>query len=162
VLNSLLRDLPDEWTLRNEGGDSFTPFDVVGHLIHAERTDWIPRARIVLQFGEARPFEAFDRRGGLRENQGVPLGELLDSFAALRSANLQELRGWNLTAADLDRRGRHPALGAVTLAHLLATWASHDLTHLHQIVRSMAYQYREAVGPWRQYLGVMHCEGHGA
>ncbi|MEI9974068.1 MAG: DinB family protein [Ignavibacteriota bacterium] len=156
----LLRDLPDEWTFRNEGADTFTPFDVVGHLIHAERTNWMPRARMVLQSGEAETFEPFDRLGHL-ESESKSLGFVLDEFARLRTDNLRELRGWNLRRDHLIRRGLHPALGAVTLGELLATWAAHDLDHLHQIARTMAYQYRDAVGPWRGYLGVMRCEAHG-
>ncbi len=157
VLDALLRDLPEEWTLRNEGKDTWSAFDVVGHLIHGERTDWIPRARMILQFGESRPFEPFDRWGHIRESQGKSLGQLLDEFARLRSENLGELRALHLRQEDLERRGRHPAFGAVTLSQLLATWATHDLTHLHQISRVMAHQYRDAVGPWIEYLGVLHC-----
>jgi hypothetical protein len=162
ALNALLRDLPETWTFRNEGENTWSVFDVVGHLNHGERTDWMPRARMILQFGEARPFEPFDREAQGRESQGKSLGQLLDEFASLRSENLQELRALNLKPEDLARRGRHPALGVVTLSELLATWAAHDLTHLHQISRVMAYQYREAVGPWTRYLGVMQCAGHSA
>jgi hypothetical protein len=162
ALNALLRDLPETLTLRNEGENTWSAFEVVGHLIHAERTDWIPRAKVVLQLGETQPFESFDRLGHLRESQGKSLGKLLDEFARLRSENLGELRAWNLRQEDLERRGRHPALGVVTLSELLATWAAHDLTHLHQISRVMAHQYREAVGPWSRYLGVLQCAGHSA
>ena len=160
VLDALLRDLPEAWTLRNEGENSWTPFDIVGHLIHGERTDWMPRARMVLQFGESQTFEPFDRWGYVRESRDKSLQQLLDEFARLRSENLSELRALNLQQEDLERRGRHPALGAVTLSQLLATWAAHDLTHLHQISRVMAHQYREAVGPWSAYLGVLQCAGH--
>jgi hypothetical protein len=162
ALNALLRDLPEAWTLRNEGDNSWNAFDVVGHLIHCERTDWMPRARIVLQFGETRTFEPFDRWAQLRENQNKSLAQLLDEFARLRSENLGELRALNLRPEDLERRGRHPALGVVTLSQLLATWATHDLTHLHQISRIMAHQYRETVGPWSIYLGVLQCAGHSS
>lgn len=162
ALNALLRDLPDTWTVRNEGDNTWTAFDVVGHLIHGERTDWMPRARMILEFGESRAFEPFDRLAQLREGQGKSLGQLLDEFARLRSENLEELRALKLQPQDLKRRGRHPALGVVTLSELLATWAAHDLTHLHQISRIMAHQYREAVGPWSAYLGVMHCAGHSS
>jgi DinB superfamily len=162
ALNAFLRDLPEAWTLRNEGDNSWNAFDVVGHLIHCERTDWMPRARIVLQFGETRTFEPFDRWAQLRENQNKSLAQLLDEFARLRSENLGELRALNLRPEDLERRGRHPALGVVTLSQLLATWAAHDLTHLHQISRIMAHQYRETVGPWSIYLGVMQCAGHSS
>jgi DinB superfamily len=137
-------------------------FDVVGHLIHGERTNWMPRARILLQFGETQAFGPFDRWGHVRESQGKSLAQLLDEFAELRSENLNELRALNLRTEDLARRGRHPAFGAVTLAELLATWAAHDLTHLHQISRIMAHQYREAVGPYSAYLGVLQCAGHSS
>jgi len=162
ALNALLRDLPETWTLRGEGDKTWTAFDVIGHLIHAERADWIPRARIILQHGDSQPFAPFDRLGHEREIRGKSLGELLDEFARVRSENLSELRALNLEPEDLDRPGRHPALGSVTLSQLLATWAAHDLTHLHQISRIMAYQYREAVGPFSAYLGVLHCNGHSS
>jgi DinB superfamily len=162
VLNALLRDLPEIWTSRNEGENTWSAFDVVGHLIHAERTDWMARAKMVLQFGEAETFAPFDRWGQVRETQAKTLGQLLDEFARLRSENLGELRVFNLRQADLQLRGRHPALGAVTLSELLATWVTHDLTHLHQISRVMAHQYREAVGPWSAYLGVLQCAGHSS
>ncbi len=162
ALDALVRDLPEAWTFRNEGENTWTVFDVVGHLIHGERTDWMPRARMILQFGETRAFEPFDRWAQMTETQGKSLGQLLDEFARLRSANLGDLRALNLRPEDLDRRGRHPALGLVTLSELLATWAAHDLTHLHQISRIMAHQYREAVGPWTKFLGVMQCGGHSS
>lgn len=162
ALDALLRDLPETWTSRNEGGDSWTAFDVVGHLIHGERTDWMARARMILEFGETKSFVPFDRLAQFRESEGKSLDQLLDEFARLRSANLRELRALNLQLEDLGRRGRHPALGGVNLSQLLATWAVHDLTHLHQISRIMAYQYRDSVGPWSQYLGVLQCGGHSA
>jgi hypothetical protein len=162
VLNALLRDLPDEWVYRNEGENTFSPFNVVGHLIHGERTDWMPRARIVLQRGESVAFEPFDRWGHLEDCESKSLAQLLDEFAQARAENLSELRGWSLRREDLARCGRHPALGAVTLSELLATWAAHDLDHLHQISRTMAHQHREAVGPWSAYLGVLQCRAHGA
>jgi hypothetical protein len=162
ALDALLRDLPEPWTLRNEGGSTWNAFDVVGHLIHGERTDWMPRAKMILEFGDSREFDPFDRLAQIRESEGKSLGELLDEFAWLRSANLAELRALNLREKDFDRRGRHPALGVVTLSELLATWAVHDLTHLHQISRIMAHQYEQAVGPWRQYLGVLQCAGHSS
>ena len=162
VLKTLLGDLPETWTLRTEGENTWSAFDVVGHLIHGERTDWMPRARMILQSGEAQTFEPFDRWGHVRESQGKSLGQLLEEFAGLRSGNLSELRALNLRQEDLERRGRHPALGVVTLSELLATWAAHDLTHLHQISRVMAHQYREAVGPWIAYLGVLRCAGHSS
>ena len=162
ALNALLRDLPEAWTLRNEGESTWNAFEIVGHLIHGERTDWMPRAKRILQFGETKAFEPFDRWAQARESQSKSLGQLLDEFARLRAENLDALRALNLRPEDFARRGRHPALGIVTLSQLLATWAAHDLTHLHQVSRVMAYQYREAVGPWRAYLGVLHCAGHSA
>jgi hypothetical protein len=122
----------------------------------------MPRARTILQHGEGRPFDAFDRMGHVRECQGKSLSQLLDEFARVRSEALDQLRGLKLRVDDLQRRGRHPALGTVTLGQLLATWAAHDLTHLHQLSRIMAHQYREAVGPFAAYLGVMKCNGHSA
>ena len=162
VLNALLRGLPEFWTGRNEGEGTWNASEIVAHLIHCERTDWMPRARMVLQYGEARAFDPLDRSGNLRESEGKPLGTLLDEFARLRAASLEELRAMNLREQDLNRRGRHPSLGVVTLSQLLAAWAAHDLTHLHQLTRVMAYQYRETVGPWGKYLGVMQCAGHSS
>lgn len=160
TLDALLRDLPEFWTTRNEGENTFSAFDIVGHLIQGEKTDWIPRVKLILSAGETREFEKFDRRAQEQESDGKSLAALLDEFGRLRSENLRELRAMNLVPADLERRGRHPALGVVTLSQLLATWAAHDLTHLHQLSRVLAYQYREAVGPWSAYLGVMRCQGH--
>jgi len=162
ALNLLLRDLPDAWTLRSEGGNTWSVFDVIGHLIHGEHTDWMARTKIILQSGEARAFDPFDRLAQERESQGKSLGALLDEFSRLRSENLAALRALNLGPQDLARRGRHPALGVVTLSELLATWAAHDLTHLHQISRIMAHQYRDAVGPWGKFLGVLQCAGHSS
>ena len=167
TLNALLRGLPDLWVLHNEGSsdggkDSWSAFDIVGHLIVGDRTDWMPRARIILEVGEARPFEPFDRFAQQKESQGKSLEQLLDEFARVRSENVAALQALNLQPEDLARRGRHPALGVVTLSQLLATWAVHDLTHLHQLSRVMAHQYRDAVGPWSAYLGVLHCAGHSA
>jgi hypothetical protein len=162
TLNALLRDLPETWTHRNEGDGTMSAVDVVGHLIHGERTNWMPRARTLLQFGETQAFGPFDRWGHVRESQGKSLGLLLDDFARVRSQSLDELRALNLEPEDLARRGRHPAFGAVTLSELLATWAAHDLTHLHQISRIMAHQYRQVVGPYSAYLGVLQCAGHSS
>jgi hypothetical protein len=162
VLDVLLRDLPETWTLQNEGENTWSAFDVVGHLIHCERTDWMPRVKMILQFGESQTFAPFDRWGHVQESRDKSLGQRLDEFGRLRSENLSELRSLNLRPEDLDRRGRHPAFGPVTLSALLATWAAHDLTHLHQISRVMAHQYREAVGPWSVYLGVLQCAGHSS
>jgi len=162
ALNALLRDLPESWTHRHEGENTWSVLNVVAHLVYGERADWMPRARMILQFGEERPFESFDRLGFTRDGRAKSLEQLLDEFASLRSENLGALLALNLRQEDLDRCGRHPSFGAVTLAQLLSTWAAHDLTHLHQISRIMAHQYRDAVGPWSAYLGVMQCAGHGA
>jgi uncharacterized damage-inducible protein DinB len=162
ALNALLRDLPEKWTHSNEGEGTWSAFDVVGHLIHADHIDWLPRVKMIFDHGESRPFAAFDRGGHAQEIRGKSLAQLLDEFASVRSENLDKLRAKKFSLADLERRGRHPALGVVTLAQLLATWAAHDMTHLHQISRIMAHQYREAVGPWQLYLGVMHCSGHSS
>ena len=162
TLNALLRDLPETWTQQNEGEGTWTVSDVVAHLIYGERADWMSRAKTILQFGETQTFAPFDRLGHIRESQGKSLNQLLDEFGRLRSDNLRELHALNLQPQDLDRRGQHPAFGSVTLSQLLFTWATHDLTHLHQISRVMAHQYREAVGPWSRYLGVLHCDGHSS
>lgn len=157
ALDALLRGLPAMWTETNEGGTTWSVTTVIAHLIHAEHENWIPRARIILESGEAQAFAPFDREGHARLSRGKSLPELLDEFARARAKSLDELRALKLTPEDLERRGRHPTFGAVTLSQLLATWAAHDLTHLHQISRVMAYQYREAVGPWIEFLGVMKC-----
>ena len=167
ALDALLRGLPDTWVHGSEGrskdgNDTWSAFDIVGHLIHGERTDWMPRARMILQNGEARPFDPFDRLAQFKESKGRSLEQLLDEFASLRKENLTALRALNLQPEDFARRGKHPALGVVTLSELLATWAVHDLTHLHQLSRVMAHQYRDAVGPWSAYLGVLKCSGHSA
>ena len=160
ALNALLRGLPEAWTHRNEGGTTWTVFDVVGHLIHGERTDWIPRIERILKDGESRAFDPFDRTAQERESAGKSLPELLDEFAGARSGNLAKLKALKLQPGDFSRRGKHPSLGTVTLGNLLATWATHDLTHLHQISRIMGYRMREEVGPWSKFLGVLHCTGH--
>jgi len=162
ALNALLHGLPDVWVQRNEGDGTWSAFDIVGHLIVGERTDWMARLHIILERGEERVFDPFDRFAQFQQSQGRSLEQLLDEFALLRKQNLAELRGLKLQAEDLERRGRHPALGVVTVSQLLATWAAHDLTHLHQMSRVMAYQYRDDVGPWRAYLGVLQCAGHSA
>lgn len=162
VLNALLRDMPEAWTLCNEGVNSWSAFDVLGHLVYAERANWMQRAKVILNSGESQPFVSFDRLGQQREMQGKSLGELLDEFARLRAENLAQLQALSLRPEDLQRRGHHPSLGVVTLSELLATWATHDLTHLHQIIRVMAHQYREAVGPWSKFLGVLQCAGHSS
>jgi hypothetical protein len=162
TLDALLRGLPESWVRSNEGKDTWSAFDIVGHLIVGERTDWMTRVRVILENGEARPFDPFDRFAQSRESQDKSLEQLLDDFARLRRENLAALVALNLQPEDLSRRGRHPALGVVTLRQLLATWAVHDLTHVHQLSRVMAHQYRDAVGPWSRYLGVLKCSGHSS
>jgi len=162
TLDTLLRGLPESWVRNNEGKDTWSAFDIVGHLIVGERTDWMQRARIILENGEARPFDPFDRFAQLKESQNKSLEQLLDDFVRLRRENLAALKALNLQPEDMNRRGRHPALGVVTLSQLLATWAVHDLTHVHQLSRVMAHQYRDAVGPWSAYLGVLQCSGHSS
>lgn len=160
AFDALLRGLSDTWITRDEGRDTWTAADIVAHLIDGERTDWIPRVKMIMQYADARTFVPFEMNGYLKARDGKTMAQLLDEFARARSENLAELRALNLSAQDLQRPGRHPEFGAVTLSQLLATWAAHDLTHLHQLSRVMAYQCREAVGPWSAYLGVMHCAGH--
>lgn len=155
VLSAMLGGLPESWVTTNEGGDTWSPFDVVGHLIHGERADWLPRARTILEHGEARPFEPFDRQAQFAQSRRRTLRSLLDEFALLRQASLTTLAGLRLSAPDLDRRGRHPELGVVTLRQLLATWVAHDLDHIAQVSRVMARQYSDEVGPWRAYLRVI-------
>jgi len=162
TLDALLRGMPDLWAQSNEGNGTWSAFDIVGHLIAGERADWMPRLRIILKDGEARPFDPFDRFAQSRESQGKSLEQLLDEFARLRKESLAELEALNLQPPDFTRRGRHPALGPVTASQLIATWAVHDLTHLHQLSRVLAHQYRDAVGPWSAYLGVLKCVGHSA
>jgi hypothetical protein len=155
ALNALLRGLPEGWIAAHEGGETWSPFDVIGHLIHGERTDWLPRARIILERGDTRAFDKFDRFAQLRVSQGRTLPELLDEFASLRATNLRELEALALTDADLDRRGLHPELGPVTMRQLLATWVAHDLDHIVQISRVLARQYSDEVGPWKAYLRII-------
>jgi hypothetical protein len=160
TLDALLRGLPETWTHHNEGDETFTVVDVVGHLIYADRVDWMPRVRMILEHGEDKPFEPFDRWGHVEECRCKSLPQLLDVFRRVRAGCLDDLRGLNLQPEQLGLRGRHPSLGGVTLSNLLDTWAVHDLTHLHQISRIMAHQYREEVGPFGAFLGVLKCEGH--
>lgn len=155
ALDVWLRGLPAAWLSADEGPDTFSPYIVVGHLIHGERTDWIPRARVILEHGTAWPFEPFDRFAQLRAGAGKTLRQLLAEFADLRAQSLAELRALRLTPEQLALQGRHPELGVVTLAQLLSTWVAHDLDHLIQVARVMAKGYTEAVGPWRAYLRVL-------
>jgi hypothetical protein len=153
-LAAMLEGLPETWTRATEGEGTWSPYDVIGHLIHGEHTDWIPRAQHILS-GDPGPFVPFDRTAQFTDSQGKTLGELLKTFAGLRQENLATLRGMDLTAADLDRKGLHPELGEVTLRQLLATWVVHDLDHVSQIARTMAKVYSEATGPWIEYLSIL-------
>lgn len=155
AFRALLSGLSDDWTTPNEGGETFSARDNLGHLIHGERTDWIPRARIILARGQSVRFATFDRLGHRTESAGKTVAQLLDEFDTLRAGGLQELEGWRLTERHLLLEGEHPALGRVTLKQLLATWVAHDLGHLAQTSRVLAKQYRSAVGPWREYLPVL-------
>ena len=155
VLHGLLDGLGEHWTRANYGDGTFSPFDVLGHLIHGERTDWIPRARIILEHGEARTFEPFDRFAQYDESRGKSVSELLDEFTSLRAANINALRTMRITPHQLALCGSHPEFGTVTLEAMLATWVAHDLNHIAQITRAMAHQYRDEVGPWRRYLSIL-------
>ena len=155
TFRAMLAGLPAAWTDADEGPETWSPYVIVGHLIHGERTDWIPRAQIILAQGPQRRFEPYDRFAQFRESQGKSLADLLDEFAHLRAGNLATLAGWRLTDAQLALEGEHPEFGPVTLRQLLATWVAHDLGHIAQTARVMAKQYREAIGPWRAYLPVM-------
>jgi uncharacterized damage-inducible protein DinB len=155
TLDAWLRDLPEGWLTGNEGAESWSPIDVLGHLIHGERTDWIPRVRRILEHGSAKAFDKFDRFAQFRDFEGVGVPALLDEFARAREANLRELQALTLDDAALDRPGLHPELGPVTMRQLLATWVAHDLDHVAQIARVMARQYTDEVGPWRAYLRVI-------
>ena len=155
VLRVWLADLPPRWTTATEGPGTWSPFDVVGHLIHGERTDWIPRVEHILRHGDAVPFPVFDREAMFEASRGRSLGELLDAFDELRRGSLARLEALHLTEGDLSRRGLHPELGPVTLGQHLATWVAHDMSHLGQVVRTMAHQYSDAVGPWKAYLSIL-------
>jgi uncharacterized damage-inducible protein DinB len=155
VLRAWLAELPEPWISRNEGPETWSPYDIVGHLIHGERTDWIPRLELILEHGSSRPFIPFDRFAQFSESRGKSLGELLDTFAQLRAANLTRLESHRLGGEDFARPGLHPELGQVNLGQLLATWVVHDLNHLSQIARVMARQYADQVGPWIEYLPLL-------
>ncbi|MBL9119010.1 MAG: DinB family protein [Phycisphaerae bacterium] len=156
VLDAMLRRAPERFVLGSYGPNTFSPFDVVGHLITGERTDWIVRLRLILERGTSEPFPKYDRYAQFESSAGRTLDDLLDEFARLRAANLAVLLAANISIDDLTRRGLHPALGEVTLENLLATWVAHDLNHIAQIARAMAWQYETEVGPWRKYLGILN------
>ena len=155
VLDLMLRDLPQEWTHRNEGEDTWSAFDILGHLIHGEETDWVPRARCILEFGEDKTFEPFDRFAQMEKSKGKSLDEQLDTFKRLRAENLQVLSDLEITPSLLRLTGKHPEFGVVTMSELLSTWVVHDLSHVAHIARVMSRQYKETTGPWKAYLPIL-------
>jgi hypothetical protein len=166
AFDGLLCGLPEAWTRATEGANAkgeptWSAYEILGHLIYGEQSNWLPRARWIREVGEREPFAAFDRTGYVELIKGKSMDQLLDAFAEARKSSLDAVRSMNLTPEDLALRGTHPAYGTVTLSQLIAAWSIHDLTHLHQLSRLLAHQYREAVGPWINYLGVLHCTPHG-
>jgi uncharacterized damage-inducible protein DinB len=155
VLKALLANLSEEWIMNNEGPDTFSPYDVIGHLIHGEKTDWVTRAKIILEHGTSKPFTPWDRFAQYEESKGKTLQQLLDKFEAARNENMLWFKSLNLSETDLDKKGMHPVLGEVTLQNLLATWVVHDLTHIAQITRVMAKQYKEEMGPWPEFFRIL-------
>jgi hypothetical protein len=156
VLKALLSGLHEDWTQNNEGPDTFSPFDVVGHLIHGEKTDWRPRINRILEHGQEKAFDPYDRFAQYTESKGKTLAQLLDEFDALRSQNMEWFRSLSLNETEFEKKGMHPVLGNVTLRNLLATWVIHDLTHIAQIARVMAKQYKDEMGPWQQFFRIIH------
>lgn len=155
-LNELLRDLPGQWILSNEGPETFSPFDVVGHLIHGEKTDWVVRTKWILEKGTAIPFEPYDRFAQARNSEGKSMEQLLEEFRLLREQNLEWIRSQHWKEEDFEKRGQHPVLGEVTLRNLLSTWVVHDLTHIAQITRVMAKQYTREIGPWSSFFRILN------
>ena len=155
VLKVLLSDLDDDWTNNNEGPETFSPYDVLGHLIHGEKTDWITRTKMILEYGTGKTFEPWNRFAQFEESRGKTLRELLDEFTAIRKENMVWFKGVHLSEADLDKKGMHPKLGEVSLRNLLATWVVHDLTHIAQITRVMAKQYKEEMGTWPEFFRIL-------
>ena len=156
VLQALLAGLPDDWIMPNEGPETFSPYDVVGHLLHGEKTDWTVRTKMILEFGNTKTFEKYDRFAQYEESKGKSLQQLLNEFASIRIENMIWFKALNLTEDDLDKKGMHPVLGNVTLRHLLATWVVHDLTHIAQITRVMAKQYKTEMGPWLEVFRILN------
>ena len=155
VLKTLLKDLPEDWTNANEGGQSWSPFIIVGHLLHGEKTDWLTRTKIILSDAEDKTFAPFDRFAQIKDNEGRKLNDLLEEFGQRRWANLEEIKKLNITAEMLEKTGRHPAFGEVTLGNLLTTWMTHDLNHIYQITRVLAKQFKEETGPWVEFLRIL-------
>ena len=156
VLEALLSGLHDDWLMNNEGPETFSPYDVIGHLIHGEKTDWVARAKTILEYGTNTPFKPWNRFARFEESKGKPLRQLLDEFEALRKENMRWFKGLNLTENDMEKRGSHPTLGEVSLRNLLATWVVHDLTHIAQVSRVMAKQYKEEMGSWPQFFRILN------
>ncbi len=156
VLKALLAGVSEEWILNNEGPETFSPYDVVGHLVHGEKTDWTVRIKRILESGNSKAFDLFDRFAQYKDSEGKSLKQLLVEFEQLRNENIQWLKSLNLSANDLDKTGMHPVLGEVTMRHLLATWVVHDLTHIAQITRVMAKQYKEEIGPWAEFFRILN------
>jgi hypothetical protein len=155
VLKSLLANISTDWVMTNEGPETFSPYDVVGHLIHGEKTDWVVRAKIILQHGVSRPFDPYDRFAQFEESKGKNLQQLLKEFEEIRKQNIAWLQSCQLTENDLERKGMHPVLGEVSLRNLLSTWVVHDLTHIAQVTRVMAKQYKDEMGPWPQFFRLL-------
>jgi len=156
VLKTLLGDLDSDWVIGNEGPETFSPFDIVGHLIHGEKTDWRPRIQLIIKYGNTKTFELFDRFAMYEESKGKTISRLLQEFEDLRKENIAWLRSLDLENVDLDKKGMHPQLGEVTMKNLLATWVIHDLTHISQITRVMAKQYKDAIGPWTEFFRILN------
>ena len=155
VLNQLLQGISEEWIKNNEGENTWSPYDVIGHLVHGEEVDWLVRTKIILEFEDAKTFEPFDRFAQFEKSKGKSIDELLKEFEQLRKANLEEFKNLNISESDLDKKGSHPGLGSVTLRNMLASWVAHDLGHITQISRVMAKQYSSEIGPWHAYLAIM-------
>jgi hypothetical protein len=156
TLKALLTGLPEAWTTSTEGPGTWSAYDIVGHLLAGEEADWIERTRTILEHGEQRPFDSFNRAAMFEDYQGFSLEQLLSAFEEARNKNLETLRDFSITPEKLALKGTHPALGTVTLSQLLATWVAHDLNHIGQIVEVMSRQYADAVGPWIVYLGILN------
>lgn len=155
VLNTMLSGIGDEWVMNNEGPETFSPYDVIGHLVHGEKTDWTARTKRILEFGDTKTFDLWNRFAQYEESKGKTLQQLLEEFEAIRKENLAWFKSLQLTEADLDKKGMHPKLGSVTLRNLLATWVVHDLTHIAQITRVMAKQYKDEMGPWPEFFRIL-------
>ncbi|MEP6950370.1 MAG: DinB family protein [Ginsengibacter sp.] len=156
VLKALLNDLDDAWTMNNEGPETFSPFDVMGHLIHGEKTDWRPRIQRIIEHGNTKAFDTYDRFAMYEESKGKTINQLLHEFEVIRNENITWLKSLNITNADLNKKGMHPQLGEVSMENLLATWVVHDLTHIAQVTRVMAKQYKEVMGPWTQFFRILN------